>query len=177
MLISASSAYISRWSIRRTQRNSSHMHEQWIPGNPLQCYWVSGNEASLSSNGRVRKGRPWSIHHMNEWTACDCRGWVASAVNAVTRYWMGLTKNVGHQFHVEHAHLINFVAPHLLHPPKICAVINPNPCVGEDVCESVTILSPALFTLWLQLHHQDKIFEVMHKLTSVVLKSSAWKLR
>ena len=31
-------------------------------------------------------GRPWSIHHMNEWTVCDCRGGVASAVNAVARY-------------------------------------------------------------------------------------------
>jgi len=42
------------------------------------------------------------------------------------------------------------------------------------VCESVTALPPALFTLQLQQYHRDKIFEETHKLTLLVL---VWKLR
>jgi len=89
---------------------------------------------------------------------------------------MGVTKHMAHQFHVEHAHLKMFVAPPLLHPSinhvKLLALTH----VGlgyrsHVVCESVTALPPALFTLWLQVYHQDKIFEGTHKLTSLVLKS------
>ena len=54
-------------------------------------------------------------------------------------------------------------------------VINPHPCVGRSyrshpVCESVTALSPALFTLRLQPCYQDEMVEVMYKLPSLVLK-------
>ena len=71
------------------------------------------------------------------------------------------SKNMGHQFHVEHAHLKNFVAPHLLHPPKIRANLLTLTHVWVRIIEVmlcvslfVTTLPPALFTL--RLHYMTK---------------------
>jgi len=88
---------------------------------------------------------------------------------------MGLTKHMGHQFHIEHAHLKTFVAPPLLHPSinhvKSLTLTRVWAKLQKSCGESVTALPPALFTLWLQLYHQDKMFEETHKLTLLVLKS------
>ena len=76
--------------------------------------------------------------------------------NTVTWYWMGLTKHMAHQFHVEHAHLKMFIAPPLLHPSINHVKSLTLTRVGQSyrshvVSESVTALPPALFTLRLQL--------------------------
>ena len=75
---------------------------------------------------------------------------------------MGLTKHMAHQFHVEHAHLKTFVAPSLLYPSinhvKSLTLTRVGQSYRSHVV-SVTTLPPALLTLWLELYHQDKIFE------------------
>jgi len=63
-----------------------------------------------------------------------------------------------------------------MHISSAREVIKPHPCVGRSyrshpVCESVTALSPAMFTLRLQPCYQDEILEVIRKLTSLVLKN------